>query len=159
MSLKVRPMTSKDKPAIMQILRNTPEFKPDEVVVAEEVVDSYLQNPSGSGYYALVAETDSSIAGYICFGPTPMTEGTWDIYWLAVTREQREHGIGRTLMAAAVDRIKQMQGRLVLVETSGKPEYENAQNFYQLQGYQLVARIADFYAPEDDELIYQLRLK
>lgn len=159
MNLKIRLMTSGDKPAIMQILRNTPEFKPDEVVVAEEILDSYLDNPSDSGYFALVAEIDATVAGYVCFGPTPLTEGTWDIYWIAVARRLQGQGIGRTLMTAVEDKIKQIQGRLILIETSSKPEYEKTRRFYQSLGYQLVAQIADFYVPGDDMLVFQRRLQ
>ena len=85
----------------MQILRDTPEFKPSEVAVAEEVIECYLNGPLGSGYHILVAEADS-VAGYICYGPTPMTEGTWDLYWEAVARERRGQGIGSALMRAII---------------------------------------------------------
>ena len=64
----------------MQILRNTPEFNASEVKVAEEVIDSYLSDAKGSGYYVLTAEDGSTVTGYICYGPTPLTDGTWDLY-------------------------------------------------------------------------------
>lgn len=151
-------MTGEDKPAIMQILRDTPEFKPAEVVVAEEVIDSYLYAPSSSGYHALVAEVVSSVVGYICYGPAPLTEGTWDIYWLAVAPKEQGRGIGRALVAFAEGKIKETQGRLAIIETSSKPEYERTRRFHHSQGYELVCRIADFYAPGDDKLVFQKRL-
>ena len=152
-------MTSEDKPAIIEILRNTPEFKPAEVDIAEEVLDSYLHDPIGSGYQVFVAEVGSSIAGYICYGPTPLTQGTWDIYWLAVAPKQQRHGIGNTLLRFAEDKIKETEGRLALIETSSKPEYEATRHFHRSQGYELVCRIADFYAPGDDKLVFQKRLR
>jgi ribosomal protein S18 acetylase RimI-like enzyme len=152
-------MTSRDKPAIMQILRATPEFKPVEVVVAEEILDSYLSDPSGSGYHVLVAEVGSSVVGYICCGPTPLTEGTWDIYWLAVAANEQRRGIGKALLALAEDKIKEAQGRLAIIETSSKPEYEKTRRFYSSQGYHVIGRIRDFYAPGDDKLIFQKRLR
>ncbi|MBM2825026.1 MAG: ATP-grasp protein [Dehalococcoidales bacterium] len=156
-NLKIRPMTDRDKPVLMHILHNTPEFKPGEVVVAEEVLDSYLQDPSGSGYHVFVAEVNSVVTGYICYGPTPLTESTWDIYWMAVAPEKQGQGIGTALLASAEDNIKQARGRLILIETSSKPDYARTQRFYLLQGYDLAGRIADFYAPGDDELIFQKR--
>mgnify|MGYP001582602414 CR=1 FL=1 len=158
MKIKIRPMTGEDKPAIMHILRATPEFKPSEVVVAEEVLDSYLNDPS-AGYFTLVAETDTVIAGYVCFGLTPLTEGTWDIYWIAVERELQGKGIGATLLTVAENKIKQLKGRLMLAETSSTPEYDKTRRFYQSQGYVVVAQIADFYVPGDDKIIFQKRLK
>ncbi len=159
MGLKVRPMTSRDKAAVMEILRDTPEFKPAEVLVAEELLDSYLQDPFSSGYYVLVAEIASSVVGYICYGPTPLTEGTWDIYWMAVTRRKQGQGIGKRLLARAEGKIKEAQGRLAFIETSSKPEYEKTRRFHFSQGYELVCCIADFYVPGDDKLILQKRLR
>ena len=150
-------MSAGDKPALMQILRHTPEFKPYEVVVAEEVIDGYLQDPQGTGYHTLVAD-DGRLAGYICFGETPCTEGTWDIYWVAVAGDMRGKGIGGALTKAAEADIKKARGRLILIETSSLPMYENTRRFYLGQKYELVARIPDFYSPGDDLLIMQKRL-
>lgn len=143
----------------MGILRNTPEFKPSEVAVAEEVIDSYLCDPQESGYNTLVAEADSIVAGYICYGPTPLTEGTWDIYWMAVTRDKQGQGIGSALIAFAEEQIKKAQGRLAIIETSSKPEYEKTRRFDLSHGYEVICRIPDFYAPSDDKLILQKRLR
>ncbi len=151
-------MSRADKPALIQILRNTPEFKPYEVEVAEEVIDGYLDDQQGTGYYALIAEDDSKIAGYVMYGQTPCTIGTWDIYWIAVSGEVRGKGIGGALTKAAEAEIKKMDGRLILIETSSQPLYENTRRFYLGQKYELVARIPDFYAPGDDLLIMQKRL-
>lgn len=159
MDINIRTMTQDDKPAIMQILGRTPEFKPAEVVVAEEVIDSYLGDPCHSGYYILVAELNSTIAGYICYGPTPLTEGTWDMYWEAVAQEKRGWGIGGALMEAAEVEIKKAQGRLVIIETSATPEYQKTIRFHLGNGYEIIARIPDFYAPGDDKLMLQKRLR
>src|SRR4030042_185165 len=97
MVVKLRPMSAEDKRALMRILKNTPEFKPFEVAVAEEVIDSYLHDPEKSGYSILVAEYDGELAGYICWGETPCTLGTWDIYWVAGAGETRGRGIGKRL--------------------------------------------------------------
>ena len=138
MTTKIRPMTQRDKPAIIRILTATPEFKPSEVVVAE---------------------VDRLAVGYICYGPTPLTEGTWDIYWIAVAQGEQSRGVGSALIALAEDEIKKAQGRLAIIETSSKPEYEKTRRFHNRQGYELIGRIPDFYAPGDDKLILQKRLR
>ena len=151
-------MTGKDKPDILKILKNTPEFEPDEVVIAEEVIDSYLHDPAGSGYHILVAEIGSFPVGYVCYGATPLTKGTWDIYWMAIDPKEQARGIGKTLLLSAENNIKDNQGRLILIETSSKPIYEKARRFHKSRGYKLICRISDFYAPGDDKLIFQKRL-
>jgi ribosomal protein S18 acetylase RimI-like enzyme len=159
MKINIRPMKHKDKPSITKILHSTPEFKPSEVAVAEEVIDSYLKDSVGSGYHILVAEVDSIVTGYICYGPTPMTEGTWDIYWEAVARERQGQGIGSALTEYAEKEIVRAKGRLAIIETSSTPAYDKTRHFHLSHGYEIVARIPDFYAPRDDKLILQKRLR
>ena len=129
------------------------------MAVAEELIDSYLDDPSGSGYYILVAEADSTVEGYICFGSTPLTDGTWDIYWMAVAGEKQGQGIGSALMKSAEKEIMKGQGRLSIIETSSTPAYEKTRTFHLSHGYEIVARIPDFYVPGDDKLILQKRLR
>ena len=159
MTIKIRQMFKKDKTALMKILQNTPEFKPSELVVAEEVIDSYLYNSVGSGYYVLVAEDGSAVVGYICYGPTPLTDGTWDIYWQVVAGEKQRQGIGGTLIRAAEEKIRRAQGRLAIIETSSMAAYEKTRRFYLSHGYGIIGCIPDFYAPGDDKLILQKRLR
>ncbi len=151
-------MNAADKPALMYILRHTPEFKTYEVTVAEEVIDSYLREPQESGYNILVAEGNPGPTGYVCYGPTPCTDGTWDIYWEAVTRDQRGEGIGTALTKAAEAAIRKARGRLIIIETSSTPIYEKTRRFYLGRGYEIVGRVPDFYAPGDDKLILQKHL-
>ena len=158
MKIDIHFMSHEDKPHITKILRATPEFKPFEVAVAEELIDSYLEYPSNSGYHILVAEVDSTVTGYICYGSTPLTEGTWDLYWMAVSREKQGRGIGSALMKSAEKEIVRAKGRLAIIETSSTPAYEKTRHFHLSQGYEIVARIPDFYAPGDDKLILQKRL-
>ena len=157
MAINIRTMTKRDKSPLMSILRDTPEFTPPELIVAEEVIDCYLEDPIRSGYRILVAEENTSVLGYICYGPTPLTEGTWDLYWAAVTRNMRGKGIGKALWKRAEDDIKKDGGRLAIIETSSKPNYESTRRFHEARGYKNVGRIADFYAPGDDMLIYVKR--
>ena len=152
-------MSKRDKSALMEILKDTPEFKPSEVVVAEEVIDGCLKDPVNSGYYTLVAEDGSGILGHISYGPTPLTEGTWDLYWEAVAQEKRGQGIGSALMKAAEKKIRKAKGRLALIETSSTPAYEKTRRFHLSLGYEIIARIPDFYSPGDDKLILQKRLR
>jgi ribosomal protein S18 acetylase RimI-like enzyme len=137
----------------MTILQATPEFLPDEVVVAEELIDAYLSDGVDSGYRILVSETDGKITGYICYGETPLTRGTWDIYWIAVDRAVQGKGIGEALMKATENEIKKLHGRLTIIETSSKPDYNKTRRFYASQGYTEIAVIPDFYDANDNKVI------
>jgi ribosomal protein S18 acetylase RimI-like enzyme len=154
---EIRPMVAGDKSTVMAMLRDTPEFKPVEVDVAGELIDAFIDGGTNSGYFLLAGTVDSTVVGYICYGPTPLTTGTWDVYWMAVSQRHQRHGVGRALLTAAESDIENARGRLILIETSSKPGYEKAQRFYARQGYELISRIADFYEPGDDKLTYLRR--
>jgi ribosomal protein S18 acetylase RimI-like enzyme len=87
-----------------------------------------------------------------------LTEATWDIYWVVVAHDKQGFGIGRILMKHAEDDIKKMHGKLIMVETSGKPEYNKTRRFYDTLNYQRVCQIPDYYAPGDDLVLYSKRI-
>ena len=96
----------------------------------------------------------SDVRGYICYGPTPMTRGTFDLYWIAVHPAYKGKGVGRILVDAMENELRAEGGRLVRVETAGMDEYESTRVFYDRLGYEVVARIKDFYWPGNDLVIY-----
>ena len=158
MVINARSMISEDRPAILEILQATREFSLTEVKVAVELIDLYLEHGISSDYHILVAATGNTPAGYICFGPTPLTESTWDIYWMAVDPEKKRQGIGSRLLDRAESSIRKTGGRLILIETSSKPDYEKTRKFYESRDYEIIARIPDFYTPGDDKIVFQKRL-
>ena len=155
---RLRSLKSADKGPIEKILRATGAFTEDEVGVALELVDEGLA-PGGGGYRFLVAEgAAGEVEGYSCFGDTPLTEGTYDLYWIAVAPSAQGRGIGRTLMRASEGAVRKAGGRMLLIETASKPSYDATRAFYASVGYREVARIPDFYRPGDDKIVYALRL-
>ena len=157
-TISIRSMIAGDKPSVMHILKNTPEFLPSEVVVAEEIIDAFLEEPATSGYYIGVAELAGNIVGYVCYGDTPLTQATWDVYWLAVANNQQRHGVGCILMKHAENDIKSKHGRLIMVETSGKPDYNKTRKFYDKLNYKRTCQIPDYYAPGDDLIMFAKRV-
>jgi ribosomal protein S18 acetylase RimI-like enzyme len=98
------------------------------------------------------------VAGYACFGATPLTQGTFDLYWIAVDPVLHGAGVGRALMRAVEDAVRGEGGRLLLIETASKPSYAKTRAFYIAWRCEEVARIKDFYAVGDDKVIYARRL-
>jgi ribosomal protein S18 acetylase RimI-like enzyme len=92
--------------------------------------------------------------GYACFGPHPLTQGTYDLYWIVVDPTAQGHGIGHALLARVEAEVQARGGRLLLVETSGTPAYAPARRFYESSGYRCEATIHDFYALGDDLVIF-----
>lgn len=151
----LRPMVSADREPVLNLIQATGFFTPDEVKVAEELIDIYLTNPAQRDYFIVVVENDSGqVTGYMTYGPTPLTEGTWDLYWIAVSPAEQGKGYGRMLVRHLEEEVRRKGGRLILIETSSQPKYLPTRKFYEKLGYTEVARIPDFYRPGDDRVIF-----
>jgi ribosomal protein S18 acetylase RimI-like enzyme len=132
-------------------------FTREEVSVALELIDAALAEPGGE-YRVLCADLDGRIAGYVCYGPTPMTEGTWDLYWIATHPDVRGRGVARALTTRMESELRALGARLVRVETSHLDGYGAARAFYERLQYPVVAELVDFYKPGDDLLVMLKRL-
>lgn len=139
---------------MQDILKRTANFRPDEVVVALELIDESLARPETSGYHTLVCDCDGRTSGYVCFGPTPMTDHTYDLYWIVVDPTIHGRGLGRALWEACRTRVVDAGGRLIRVETSSTELYEATKAFYAAIRLELLARVPDFYRDGDDLLMY-----
>lgn len=148
----VRPSQSDDRDAIEDALRRCAAFNADEVAVALELFDEGVSNPAS--YTLLTADDARRVVGYICLGRAPLTESTWYVYWLCVHPEVQGRGFGRALQQHGEALIGELGGRRMVLETSGRPDYHRARTFYARLGYRQTGRIADFYRPGDDCLIY-----
>ena len=147
----LRHLTAADRGRIEEISRAVGVFRADEIPVALEVFDGAVMG--SPDYLALGAEHDGRLAGWICWGPTPCTLGTFDLYWMAVDPAHHGAGIGTALLTAMEQRLAGV-ARLVVVETAGRPDYASTRAFYEARGYRAVSRIPDFYAPGDDQVVY-----
>jgi ribosomal protein S18 acetylase RimI-like enzyme len=138
------------------MFRSNTIFGSHEIAVALEVFDASL-NPAQSEYESLGVEVNGQVAGWICWGPTPCTEGTYDMYWIAVDPSVHGAGLG-SMLVAEMERRLRGRARLVVVETGGRREYDATRGFYLARGYQETARVKDFYSPGDDQVIFVKRL-
>ena len=153
-AVSVRRTCAADRGVLLDIVEATGVFRPGEIDVAAEVLDDALAAGEGGHYQSYTALLDGKAAGWMCFGPTPCTLGTFDLYWLAVHPECRGRGLGAALIERAEIAIRARSGRLIVVETSSRPEYAPARGFYKRHGYTQTARMADFYERGDDKLVF-----
>ena len=158
MSVRIRPITPADEDAVRELLKRLGVFESHEVRVAEEVL---AESIAGSPDYAVhVAEPTGddvqarSVAGYVCYGHNPVTDALYDVYWIAVDPAMQGRGVGRALLSRAEERVREAGGRGLVIDTSGRSEYEPARRLYERCGYRRVAEIPDYYKPGDGLVIY-----
>lgn len=153
MSISVTPLEPRDRPGIEAALRSDVTFRKDEIAVALELCDEALAHPDGD-YQIRVAREGGDIAGYVCFGPTPMTACTYDLYWVVTHVKWRGRGVAKRLIRAMEAEISARGPARVRVETSATEGYGAARHLYASLGYPEAARLAEFYKPGDDLIIY-----
>jgi ribosomal protein S18 acetylase RimI-like enzyme len=155
-------MVAADRSGVFRILESAGNFTPEEVSTALELIDEWLDLGEHSGYltYVLDArdEGNSEVLGYVCFGPTPLTESTYDLYWIAVDKSKHRGGVGKRLLKFAEEEIVRRGGKMLLAETSSQETYGGTIQFYEKTGYGLVGKIEEYYKPGDDKLIFAKRL-
>ena len=161
--MKIRPVEPKDRDRIHHILVATARFTDEEVRCAMELVDSALEHPEKGEYLVHVLEEPDSgpnrlIQGYVCYGATPLTDGVFDLYWIAVDPKRQGQGFGQVLLRFVENEVRRQRGRMLLIETSSKESYGPTLRFYVQSGYDEISRIKDFYRIEDDKVVFCKKL-
>jgi GNAT superfamily N-acetyltransferase len=165
-SIRLGPLRPSDRARVAELLVSTAVFSLEEVDVALQLFDASVSAAGVAGaddaqradYEFTGAFEGERLIGYACAGPTPATEGTFDLYWLAVDAAAQGKGIGTTLVREVERGLRDRGARMLLVETSSRPDYSNTRAFYARCGYSEAARIRDFYAPADDRIMLTTRL-
>ncbi len=139
---------------ISRIVTSTGFFRDDEILVAAELAEERLQKGAASGYEFLFAEIGSETVAYSCYGLIPCTLHSYDLYWIATHRNYMNRGIGKYLLLETEKAIFSLGGKGIYVETSSKDLYAPTRSFYEKNQYLLKASFENFYAPDDDKLVY-----
>ncbi len=148
-----------DAHAILDVACGSGVFSDQEVAVLGELLAEHFgYGADCSGYHFLIARNAHDLLGFACYGPRPMTQGTFDLYWLTVAPRALRQGIGAALVNRVAERLRRVRGRLLIAETSGLPAYLPAREFYNRHAFRAVATIPDFYAPGDDLVLFVRRL-
>lgn len=158
-TFQVEPTRPEDAEAILAIARDVGVFNSEEIAAVDELLHAYLeQGAEASGYYFLSCRSNGSVLGFACYGPRPLTHGTYDLYWIATNKAAGRRGVGSALLQRVEEEVRALGGHLLVIETSGLPQYEPARRFYESQGCEQAAIIPNFYASGDDLVIYVRRL-
>jgi ribosomal protein S18 acetylase RimI-like enzyme len=129
------------------------------VSCALELLEAVLNPSEGNTYEALLlVDEQEQPVSYACFGQTPMTDATFDLYWMITAADRRGQGLGARLLGALEHLLEARGARTVRIETSSLEGQGGARRFYERVGYAVVGLIPDFYRPGDDLVTLAKRL-
>ena len=150
-----RGINAADRKAIEEILRSTDYFYEFEIQTALEIADATLaKGEEKSGYMWMKIVDDDGFIAFANYAKNDFSTHSWDLFWIAVHQNSRNKKLGSLLLKAVEEDVKKAGGKILWIETSGRPLYASTEAFYQRNGYTLQASLKDFYAEGDPKQIY-----
>ena len=137
---------------LLSIIEASGQFDADGLAHVRSTLDAYFDHPDETIW--LTAMDDAEPVGVAYCAPEPVTSGTWNLLMLWMQEGYEGRGFGSALIAKIENAVKERQARLLIVETSQLPEFENARAFYEKCGFRLEAEIKNFFDAGDNKLIY-----
>jgi len=154
-----RGIKPEDRKHIEEILRSSGFFYEFEIETALEIADETLEKGTErSGYYWLKATDEDGVIAFANYGKNAFSTHSWDLYWIAVHQNSRNKKLGSVMLKAIEDDVRRLGGKILWIETSGRPLYASTEGFYRKNGYELAASLKDFYGPGDPKQIYSKEL-
>jgi GNAT superfamily N-acetyltransferase len=118
------------------------------------LTDSFAENKDTENFWITDDDGNGPVGVAYC-EPERMTDRTWNLQLIAIHPDRQGQGRGKALLHYVEQMLKARGDRILLVETSGLPDFEQTRTFYAKCGYEEEARIRDFYAAGDDKVIFR----
>ena len=146
--MTIRPPVPSDLSDIKRVLADTHLFPED---LLADMIEPFFSNPDCLDKW-LVLEKDNAVIGFSYTRPETFTEGTWNLLAIGCRSTVQAKGYGSQLLQAVEESL---QGeRVLIIETSGTDDFHATRQFYQSRGYHQEAVIRDYWAPDDDKVIF-----
>jgi len=146
---------AEERNIIKDIFISTGFFYDFEIEIAMELVDNTIDSGDDDcGYYWMKLYYDNHLVAIANYVKNSFSVHSWDLYWIAVHHNFRQKRLGSVLLKAVEDDIRNSGGKILWLDTSGRPLYTPTENFYKKNGYTLQASLKDFYAPGDPKQVY-----
>lgn len=150
----IRPITHDDSAAVIGLAVSSGLFPADETEVLDKLMADYFGGNNNDGHMCLIDVEDEPL-GVAYYEPETATDRTWGLTMIAVRRDQQGQGRGAALMHHVEHALRASGQRVLLVETSGLPDFALTRKFYTKCGYEEEARVRDYYAVGDDMVLFR----
>ncbi|WP_299686263.1 GNAT family N-acetyltransferase [uncultured Tateyamaria sp.] len=126
----------------------------DATLFPGEMMDGMIApalDGSGNDIWRVVTGDDVPL-GFAFAQAEAMTERTWNLRAIAVAPDVQGTGAGTALLAAMEAAL--CDARLIVIDTTQRPEQARARQFYVARGYTQVAVIPAFFGPGEDKVTF-----
>eukprot|EP01037_Dinobryon_pediforme_P005727 gene5727-5790_t len=154
-AITIRHAQPADMAGLMRVITACGLFGADETTEMRALLDTHF---AGAGTELWLAAFDPGLDGLAYAVPERMADGAWNVLFMAVHPERKGEGIGAALLRHVEAQAAHRGARLLLVETSGQDAFSGTRQFYHRCGFEQEARIRDFYADDDDKIVFRKKL-
>jgi ribosomal protein S18 acetylase RimI-like enzyme len=154
----IRFSTLDDTTALIALAAASGLFEPSQTEDLAQMLDRHFSNENQTQDIWLT-DDDNQPVGMAYIAPERMTEGTWNLYLIAVHPSRQKQGRGKALLSYVEQMLLERGERILLVETAGTDDFEYVRAFYRKNGYEEEARIREFYAAGIDKIVFRKALK
>lgn len=145
-----------DQGAIAPLLTALNLFEAEEVAMITNMLAEHFDSDPSSDLWLI--DDENGPVGIAYAAPERMTDGTWNLYLLAVHPDHQKQGRGAALLNHVEEALAAQSVRVLLVETAGVEDFEYVRQFYLNSGFREEARISEFYGEGVDKVVFWKRL-
>jgi ribosomal protein S18 acetylase RimI-like enzyme len=154
----IRTAAARDISAIIHLSVVTGMFAAEDTGDVKALLDAHFSAGADADGVCLVDDEEGVVRAAAYCAPEAATDRVWNLTMIAVHPDHQGHGLGGALMARLEDTLRAHGQRMMVVDTSGLPQYDRTRAFYERNGYQKVAHIPDFWSDGDDLVIFSKKL-
>ena len=152
---QIRKVIREDISDLKAVLDSSELFPSD---LLDDMISDYLENEASTDIWFTSTKDHKPVSIGYC-APERLTEGTYNLYAIAVHKDYQGTGVGKRMMEYLEDTLREMDGRILIVETSGKPDFQLTRDFYIKCNYTKQAVIPEFYEEGDDKVVFWKKLR
>lgn len=154
----IRLTTPDDTTVLIALAAASGLFDPNQTDDLAQMLDKHFRDRNETQDIWLT-DYDNEPVGIAYVAPERMTEGTWNLYLIAVHPDRQKQGRGKALLSYVEQMLMERGERILLVETAGTDDFEYVREFYRKNGYEEEARIREFYTAGIDKIVFRKALK
>jgi ribosomal protein S18 acetylase RimI-like enzyme len=154
----IRLTTPDDTTGLITLAAASGLFDPNQTDDLAKMLDKHFSDRDETQDIWLT-DYDNEPVGIAYIAPERMTEGTWNLYLIAVHPDRQKQGRGKALLSHVEQMLIERGERILLVETAGTDDFEYVREFYRQNCYEEEARIREFYAAGIDKIVFRKALK
>lgn len=150
----IRKVQINDLTGLKEVLDSSELFASEYL---DDMISDYFNNSDSDDIWFTYIDNDRPIAIGYC-APEKLTNGTYNLYAIAVRKELQGQGIGKKMMNFIEKLLSDSGKRILIVETSSLDQYALTREFYDKLGYRREAVIKDFWNDGEDKVIFWKKL-